>query len=186
VRRAALLALVLLAGCAREPLTVLSGSDLPDDVYGSPLPTPTPTLELPARGTVYLVKGGRLAPVERTLQGGVTSVPAAYLQALLLAPRNLPSKIQSAIPGNTRLIAVTIEGNTASVDLSGEFERGGSGRELQLRVAQVVWTVTEDEGISSVRILIEGEAVSVPKPGGVVDAGPVDRADYAPYHPEAS
>jgi spore germination protein GerM len=47
----------------------------------------------------------------------------------------------------------------------------------------VVYTVTQDEQISGVQILIDGEARGVPRPGAGVTFSPVTRADYAPFAP---
>ncbi|MGH2723360.1 MAG: GerMN domain-containing protein [Actinomycetota bacterium] len=179
----ATVALLALAACGRAEVTVLSEGELPRDVYGSPVPTPTPSLELPSRGTVYFVERGSLVEVQRTLQGVATSEAAALLLALFQDPGDLPGRVHSAIPPDTRLNSVTISGGTARVDLSAEFGRGGSGRELQLRVAQVVYTVTENEQISSVHILIEGQARGVPRPGAGVTFGPVARSDYEEFAP---
>lgn len=182
----ALAATVALVGCGRPDVTVLREGELPQDIYGSPVPTPTavPTPELPTEGVVFMVRKGRLRPVERPLPGGgvATSLPAALLLALFQAPPS--KKLDTAIPPNTRLISVTVEGSTARVDLSSEFERAASGVELQLRVAQVVFTVTpRDSGISSVAISIDGEPRTVPSPRGALLLRPVTRDDYAAFGP---
>ncbi len=177
----ALSLLLVLTSCAQpSSVTLLDESELPRDVYGSPVPTPSPTLELPRRGTVYMVEKGRLVPVERPLQGVATSVPAALLLALFQRPPPEASSVISTIPPDTRLNSVSIDGSVATVDLSDEFDRGGAGRELRLRVAQVVYTVTEDPEISTVVISVEGDAQAVPDHRGVLLARPVGRDDYSP------
>jgi hypothetical protein len=177
------------AGCGRSSVTVLSDSELPPEVYESPIPTvtPTPTVtpELPEEGTVYLVRFGRerLVPVNRTLQGGVTSLPAALLLALFDQPSPADTRrgLGTAIPPATRLNSVTVDGSTATVDLSLDFDVGSPGRELQLRVAQLVYTVTEDQRISQVVVSIEGLPKPVPDPQGDALTQPLTRADYAAF-----
>ena len=181
----AVLAVALLAtSCGGPQVSILADRELPEDVYGSPVPTPTPSLELPSRGSVYFVRQGRLVELRRTLQGVATSEAAALLLALFQDPGDLPPRVNSAIPADTRLNSVAISGGTARVDLSAEFGVAGAGEELQLRVAQVVFTVTEDAQVSSVQILIEGESRGVPRPGGGVTFGPVGRSDYGEFAPQ--
>lgn len=188
MRRAAALAVVAavtLLGCGRPGVTIVPEAELPADVYASPVATPTTaaTPQVPESGRVYMVRRGKLRAIERPLPGGgvATSLPAALLLALFQAP---PGKqLDTAIPPNTRLISVSVDGSTARVDLSSEFERGATGEELQLRVAQVVFTVTEDPRVSSVAISIDGEPRTVPSPRGVLLARPVSRDDYAAFGP---
>lgn len=93
---------------------------------------------------------------------------AAFWLELLVAGPGEPhpgaTKVQepgdtTAIPEGTALLGVARRGNTLEVDLSSEFESGGGSLSMQLRVAQIVYTGTQFDGIDSVRILIEGERV---------------------------
>lgn len=182
MRRRALLTLLLLAGCGGEDVTILSSPDLPADVYGSPPPTPSPEA-LPRQGTVYLVRSARLYPVPRPLPGTARTVGEAMLLALLGAQED--PRIRSAIPSDTRLNDLEVEGAVATVDLSAAFERAGSSRSLGLRIAQVVYTLTEDPtGILGVRFAIDGLPRAVI--GGVeltpLDR-PVNRSDYVQFEP---
>lgn len=181
---AVFLAGTALAGCRGPAVTVIPESDLPGDVYASPPPTPTNEPRLPATGSVYLVDAGRLAPLVRSLPDA-SSLPEALLEALLQAPPE-PEGLTSAIPPDTRLIEVEVTGDVATVNLSQEFERGGAGRSLALRVAQVVFTLTEDAEVKSVLFTVEGQRAAVV--GGDVRTTlerPVTRKDYARFAPEA-
>jgi spore germination protein GerM len=94
-------------------------------------------------------------------------------------------RIRSAIPSDTRLNDLEVEGAVATVDLSAAFERAGSPRSLGLRIAQVVYTLTEDPtGILGVRFAIDGLPRAVI--GGVeltpLDR-PVNRSDYVQFEP---
>ena len=178
MRLAGILALmaVLAGGCRSEGLTVLSESDLPEDVYGSPAPTPAQTPEIPLQGAVYLVRGDRLWAHQGSLQSGVAdSLAEALVLALITAsPPDKPGRVTNEIPPNTRLNEVRIDGVVATVDLSSEFE-GAAPTEIQrLRIAQVVYTLTqEDTGIRAVRISIDG----VRQPLNDLDV-PASRSDY--------
>jgi spore germination protein GerM len=188
VKLPALLLTLALAGvaCRSPSVTLLPESDLPSDIYGSPRPTPTPvpTPELPKRGTVYFIREGRLVAVERPLPGVASSLPEGLLFALFQGSEGVKDA-RSAIPPNTRLNDLVVEGVVATVDLSTDFERGGPGRALALRLAQVVFTLTEDpSAVVGVRFEIDGVARQVI--GGlnltVLDR-PVNRGDYEQFVP---
>jgi hypothetical protein len=185
VRLAGILALiaVLAGGCRSEGLTVLSESDLPEDVYGSPAPTPAQTPEIPLQGTVYLVRGDRLWAHQGSLQSGVAdSLGEALILALITAsPPDNPGRVTNEIPPNTRLNEVRIEGVVATVDLSSEFE-GAAPTEIQrLRIAQVVYTLTEDTGILGVEFEVEGFPAPVVEPDR-----PANRVDFREFAPQGS
>lgn len=148
---------VLAAACRGEGVTLLSEAELPSDVYGSPRPIPSVTPEeFPARGTLFLVRRGKLHPLEgQALQPAVGSFPEALMVALI---ESSPSEnTDTAIPPDTRVYGVEVDGQTATVDLSADFDLGGTLRSQGLRVAQVVYTLTQQgTGIRSVRFTIEG------------------------------
>jgi sporulation and spore germination protein len=175
--------LILLTAC-RGPaaVTVIPESQLPDDVY-SPRPSPSPTegQEVLRTGTVYMVRKGRLMGVSRKLPSAPTR-PEALLTALLEGPP-AESHVTSAIPSDARAIDVVAAGNVATVDLSQEFKRGAAGRTLALRVAQIVYTLTEDSNILSVVFAFEGTQAPVISATGRVLERPVGRKDYAGFAP---
>jgi hypothetical protein len=159
VRLAAVLtvAAILAGACRSEGLTLLSDADLPEDVYGSPGPTPEETPAIPDVGTVYLVRGERLVARPNTsLQfQPADSLAEALMLALITAPGD--RRITNAIPERTRLNEVRIDGPVATVDLSSEFEGAAPSEQQTLRIAQVVYTLTQEgTDISAVRISIDG------------------------------
>jgi hypothetical protein len=182
-RLAALVSMLVVAGACRSPsVTLIPEAELPDDVYGSPAPTPVPEEELPRRGIVYMVRGERLVAVPRTLQGVAGSLPEALMLALLQGPRE---KNTTAIPPDTRLNDLEVRNTIGYVDLSGEFERPGTRRDLALRIAQVVYTLTEDPSpVAAVRFLIDGVETNVIGEETLASvARPVNRGDYPQFAP---
>lgn len=178
-----LLALLLLAGaCRDEGVTLVSQGDLPPDVYGSPEPMPTVTPpELPKEGTIFLVRNGRMFPQVATLQDVLAgSLPEALLLALITAqPQG--REVTSEIPQRTRLSGeVEVNGTVATVNLSSEFEQG-TEESLALRIAQVVYTLTEDTGILGVEFEVEGFPEPVVEPDRPANRG--DFREFAPQHP---
>jgi len=177
VRRAAVLALVL-AACGGPAVTVLSDPELPQDVYGSP--PPESLTELPDNATVYLVHQGRLIAVPRQLPPEAPSLPVAAVDALLQGRSGI---WRTAIPEGTRVLSVEVDGVVATVNLSDEFERSAPGSRLALRVAQVVFTLTETPQVGAVRFEIEGNPTAVALAREEVVERPVTRADYQRYAP---
>ena len=182
-RLAALLVLLLTAGCAGQELTLLSESDLPEEVYGPPQPQPEPE-PIPAEGRIFLVEKGHLVPALVTLQPVAESLAEALLVALF-PPGPQGTSSSTEIPDGTRLNGVEVTGALATVDVSGDFELAAEPRSQALRIAQVVYTLTEEETrITSVRFEIDGvpqQAIGGEQLGAI--PGPVTRADYERFSP---
>lgn len=149
-----------------------------------PTPTSTPEPEPPAAEpldvTVYYVRGEHLGVgihrIDRT-----EAVAAAALEELLAGPTDeeLEVGLTSEIPEGTRLLGVDVVNGTATVDLSGEFESGGGSLSMQLRVAQVVYTVTAFPTIDRVTFMIDGAPVEAIGGEGILVDPPVGRLDFA-------
>jgi hypothetical protein len=184
VRRGGIIVAVVLVAvaCRTEGVTLVSDADLPPDVYGSPGPVPTVSpLQLPEEGTIFLVRNGRLHPQVATLQDELArSLPEALLLALITAqPQG--RGVTSEIPRRTRLSGtVEVDGTVATVDLSSEFEQG-TEQSLALRIAQVVYTLTEDTGILGVEFEVEGFPAPVVEPDR-----PANRVDFREFAPQGS
>ncbi len=105
---------------------------------------------------------------------------AYWLDILLGGPTGPDQEVgaTTAIPEDTKLLGVSRDGSVLNVDLSSRFLSGGGSLSMDLRVAQIVYTGTQFEGIEAVRVLIEGERVDALGPGGVVTAAPLTRRDF--------
>jgi Sporulation and spore germination len=172
-------AVFLTVACRPEGVTVVPESELPGDVYGSPPPTPAVEEEIPPEGRVYLVRGEHLRAMTRTLQPA-NSVQEALMVALLSSAPAPGRELSSEIPEGTRLRGIEVDGTVATVDFSSEFARG-TGQSLALRLAQVVYTLTEDSNIIGVRLEIDG----FPDPVADPDR-PANRADFREFAPQGS
>jgi hypothetical protein len=109
------------------------------------------------------------------------AVATAAMHALLDGPTTDEASgraIASAVPDGSRLLGLTIEDGVATVDLSAEFESGGGSESVFVRLAQVVYTLTQFPTVDSVLFRIEGRDVTVFSGEGIVLDGPVGRADY--------
>ena len=89
-------------------------------------------------------------------------VATAAVNALLSGPSRSERSagVGSEIPGGTRLRGIVIANGVARVDFSSEYESGASSRSLQLRLAQVVYTLTQFPTVSAVRFSVDGTAVN--------------------------
>jgi spore germination protein GerM len=108
-------------------------------------------------------------------------VPVQVLQALIQqAPNGLErvDGITTFVPDEARLLGrPRLRGDVLEVNLSESFYdlQGDSSR---YAFAQVVYTVTEIDGINEVRFLNEGRSFEVVDGAGQSRDRPVDREDY--------
>lgn len=187
MRRAALavgaLALVGLGGFAATAFLSDEPSPAPLPPQGSPTAsveqTPTPAAPAmaevpPSEQELWFVQTefGETLSWGATIMGGQVSTEvagddpiaqkAAFWLDILLAGAIGPfaeAGDTTAIPEGTELLHVAREDTELVVDLSSEFTSGGGSLAMQMRVAQIVFTGTQFQGIESVRILIEGQEV---------------------------
>jgi hypothetical protein len=173
-------AVFLTVACRPEGVTVVPDSELPGEVYGSPPPTPAVEEEIPPEGRVYLVRGDDLRAMTETLQPTASSVEEALILALLGSGSEPGRGLASEIPEGTRLRGIEVDGTVATVDFSSEFARG-TGQSLALRLAQVVYTLTEaPSNIIGVRLEIDGFPDPVAEPDR-----PANRGDFREFAPQS-
>jgi Sporulation and spore germination/Kelch motif len=127
---------------------------------------------------VWFSRGGRLVEALRT-HSATRQVATAAVEALLAGPDRAEraAGIHSEIPSGTRLNSIAISNGVARIDLSSDYQAGASSRALQLRLAQVVYTLTQFPTVSSVRLSVDGEPVL---------GHPVGRGAYRTLAPVAS
>jgi hypothetical protein len=158
----ALAALVLLAaGCGDDG----DGDDAADDTTTTSPPTTTgvTTTSVPvgeeADVRVYFAWNEYVGTAGRTVEA--PAVARGALTELLAGPDAFETDIgmTTEIPEGTELLGVDIADGEATVDLSGEFQSGGGSLSMQLRVAEVVFTLTQFDTVETVSIELDGEAV---------------------------
>jgi hypothetical protein len=131
---------------------------------------------------VYFVRNEKLAASARTVTG--EGVGAAALEAVLAGPNETESGIgfSNAVPAGTEVLGVDIAGGVATVDLNAAFQSGGGSLSMQLRVAQVVATLTQFDTVETVTIRIDGDEVDGIGGEGV-PASDLDRTDIEDVTP---
>lgn len=178
-------------------IAALSANAITSDPNNSQLQPVSPERDQPATVRVpasefelWFVQDQRLSP-GATVMGGdlpadlatddpVTQTAAFWLRILLagaIGPYQEAGDT-SAIPDGTELLGVSRGDSVLNVDVSSHFESEGGNLSTQLRVAQIVYTSTQFEGIDAVRILIEGETVDWIGSEPIALAEPLTRRDF--------
>jgi peptidoglycan hydrolase-like protein with peptidoglycan-binding domain len=133
--------------------------------------------ETVANTAIYFTRGEQFRKVDAGVPSGSGGVePAAEL--LFEGPPE-GAKAQTQIPGGAELEGVSVDGGTATVEVSPEFLDGipagaadrndAERQELAARLGQLTYTLTQFEGVDDVEVVAGGETVGR-------DA---DRADFA-------
>ena len=162
----------------------ISRENVPDDVADDTT-EPTPS-QSTVGAPIYLVQSPddpRLLAVQRPVPAGSSPAadpdPAAVLETLLTAtanPQEQADGITNLIPQDTRLASQPqLARGTLVVDLTSEiFDVVGENQRAAF--GQIVCTANALEGVSLVRLLVQGETTGVQADSGATD-GPVSCAD---------
>ena len=136
----------------------------------------------PVAVKVYFALNEAVATAGRTV--AAPAVGKGAVEALLAGPEGIEVEMGmgTEIPEGTELLGLDIADGVATVDLSGEFEAGGGSLSMQLRVAQVVFTLTQFDTVDTVEFLVDGTPVeSIGGEGVMVDG--VDRSSFTNVTP---
>ena len=128
---------------------------------------------------VWFAEGETLFVTYRS-QERTPRVGSAALEALLRGPDEFEQGygLLSAIPEGTQLLGLRIEDGIAYVDLTSEFESGGGTLSMQMRLAQVVYTLAQFPTVEGVLFSLDGEQVDVIGGEGIVVDQPLRRRDF--------
>lgn len=112
--------------------------------------------------TIYFpdANGEKLIPVQRQIDPSIKDKYAAAVQALIDGPASDAEGIY-IMPKGTKLLGVTVQDGTATVDFSREFGKGfagGSTSEIML-IGSIVDTLTQFDEIKTVRFTVEGKPI---------------------------
>jgi lipoprotein-anchoring transpeptidase ErfK/SrfK len=102
---------------------------------------------------VWFLKGEQMSPTSRP---GTTVREA--VRALLRGPTAAEKRagVETYVPATVKLRSVTVANGLATVDLSLPFVLGKDAPSLLARLSQLVHTATGPEGVTRVRLLVEG------------------------------
>jgi hypothetical protein len=148
----------------------------------APSTTPSTTdAPAPAHATerVWFLRDERLAATSRngsTIEG--------LIRELFAGPRQGDDpRLVTLIPTGTALRSAVIDGQTLLVDVTGDFATGGGSLSMVGRLAELVWTATELEGIDDVRLLVDGIAIDWLGGEGIDVSRPLGRDDFVDFKP---
>ena len=133
---------------------------------------------------VYFVRDEKICAAARVVPK-TQQVGAAAMEALLEGPttEEEAAGVFDAIPEGTTFLGLEIEDGIASVDLSEEYASGGGTLSMSMRLAQVVFTLTQFPTVKGVEFKLDGESVEVFGGEGIILDHPVDRSDYEELSP---
>jgi spore germination protein GerM len=115
----------------------------------------------------------------------VSSAPSNLIKALLAGttPEDQAARLRTAIPGGTVLHTANRTSNgVVVVNLSAQILQA-TGDALIDAVAQLVFTATALDGVSGVRLLVDGEQREWPRGDGSQTADTLTRFDYPERNP---
>jgi len=186
--------LVLLGACGLtedDGPNAIAPENLPPDLLDPNPGTSTTVAETPGSDLIKVwfleeVRGEvRLAEVQRTVQDRAD--PGDRLVSLFQQPTEDEARagIVTSIPADTTLRAMPVLNEQTSelvLDLSSEF-LSIEGPELPKAFAQIVWSVTDLDGVRQVRFLVDGEEIRAQDAEGAEQEGAVSRANYTALAP---
>lgn len=183
----AALALVLSACADRGVGSLAPGSE---DATGPPAASsPNPKSEPSELGAFtyevwFAGSEGWLFVSKRTAKSE-PGVGRLALESLLAGPTETEraAGVFTAIPDGTELLGLDVDDGIATIDLSSEYEQGSGSHAEFLRLAQVVYTITQFETVHGVNFRLDGEAVEVFGGHGIIMDQPRARRDYRDYLP---
>jgi germination protein M len=131
------------------------------------------------RYQVWFAQGESLFVTYRT-QPMTPRIGSAAVQALLEGPNDFEQGygLTTSVPEGTQFLRLRIDDRIAHVDLSSEFESGGGSLSMSMRLAQVVYTLTQFPTVKGVVFSLDGEPIDVLGGEGLIIDHPLTRKDY--------
>lgn len=154
----AVITVAALAGCGDDGESTSSDTTGDATATTSAAASPGTSVAEPATVPVFFARDEKVAAAGAEVDD---ATPEEAVTALLGGPDEFAASIgmSSAIPEGTELLGLVVDDGTATVDLTSVFESGGGSLSMQMRVAQVVYTLTSFDAVERVTIDLDGEPV---------------------------
>lgn len=113
---------------------------------------------LAAKVNIYLTRDDRLQMVERTVPDGSDPLGAS-VRALFAGPTKIEVRdgIGTGIPARARHVETVVRDGIAYVRVTAAFANGGTGTQVNMRLAQLVYTTLQYKQVAAVRLLLDDE-----------------------------
>jgi len=166
--------------------TPIAKGDLPSHLLNPATPSTVGSTVPPAVGvpeSIFLVAPTQhVTAVTRpvTFPPNMSEIMGALLEGP--SPVEAAAGLQSFLTGTKTQVSATVAGGIATVDFTANPIQA-LGPNQTLAIAQVVFTATEQPGVTGVVFQIAGQTIGVPTASGAQVTGPVDRTLYAPQAP---
>lgn len=190
------LAGLLLVGCGTQsdgpiPTTAVSGTTAGAGGTTGPETTVGPgasDLRDGAEVRVYFFCEEKVCTVSRAVscaEDDLDGVAFAAVNALPAGPTAEESArgVVSSVPEGTKVLALENEHGIMTVDLSAEYASGGGSLSTLMRLAEVVFTLTQFPEVTGVELKVAGEAVEEFGSEGFVISHPMTRLDFERLSP---
>lgn len=161
--------------------------DIPAQQVPFELVTPTSSTTVAAprervAAEVFFLRDGRLESAGRQVTAPATigTVLASLAQGPTAEERE--RGLTSAVNEGTRVLSAEVANGAAVVNVSDSFSRIGVRNQI-MALAQIVYTATALTGVDRVQVMLDGEAVQVPRGDGTSAMTALRRADYPGFAP---
>jgi germination protein M len=146
--------------------------------------TTTTTAQDTVTVNVYFSRDQLICTAARSIPE-TQQVGAAAMQALLQGPTPAEEEwgVVTSVPEGTTFLGLTIADGVATVDLSKEYASGGGTLSMLMRLAEVVFTLTQFPTVDGVSFKLDGEPIDVLGGEGIIIDHPMTRADYEELSP---
>jgi germination protein M len=133
---------------------------------------------------VYFSGGEKICAATRVIPK-TREVGAAAMRALLEGPTEVEKQagMVSTIPEGTTFLGLDVKNGVATVDLSQEYSSGGGSLSMFMRLAEVVFTLTQFPTVDGVNFKLDGKPIDVLGGEGIIIDHPMTRADYEDMSP---
>lgn len=180
---------VLVLGAVGAGGAILAACSGVSPKLGSPTTTTTSSTAPPTTTTapssasntahvsVYFARGSSLGVASTDV--AAKSVRFDTMQALFGGPSSTAQAagLSTAIPSGSKVEGLSFSGSLAYVDLNGQFFASTTAATFRLRVAQIVYTLTQFSGLSEVQLYLHG--LALPNIDTLPTARPLTRGDLA-------
>jgi germination protein M len=133
---------------------------------------------------VYFSRNEKICAATRIIPK-TQQVGAAAMKALIQGPTADEQKagMVSNLPDGTTFLGLDVASGVATVDLSKEYESGGGSLSMFMRLAEVVFTLTQFPTVEGVNFKLDGEPIDVLGGEGIIIDHPMSRTDFEDQSP---